>query len=710
VSASGATNAYTASVTLPVFAVGGTGVTSVNDTITTTNADGAATVTITGGGTGAVYYYTLNGKTPNLASARYASPVVINANGKKTVTLKAVACVNGKLSAVKTVKYKLDAKINSITLTPKSGAYAGTVAAVGLGKKLTLTATLAPTKPLNKTLAWTSSDTGVATVDSKGVVTVKKTGVNATITATNTYSGVSKSITVVAYPLTKSISVAPKSVKLATMPCTTNGVPLAKTATLAVAPNPADALNGAKNFSYKSSKPKIASVDENGVITALASGSAKITATARDGSGKAASCAVTVIKPAEITAVTCKEGQPASLTPDYVVGKGKTINLTAVMADKKATNAKVIWASDNTSIATVSGGKVKGVAVGITNVTVRTADSINPAVWNVKITVKEATGSLKSNATATTLNIRQLPSSTTADSFTWTITNNTAGAHNTLYAYSVKNKKIAAVAGSGASVTINPLAKGSTTITAKAVDGSGKTATIKITVLKKVTRIYLSYPVTQGIAYNKSMKFGASVYPTDASNKKLLWEVTNGNTFKVDSNGKLKLKKKVPSYKSYNGDYENTFLSVRAKDDTASPRYYVSGTPSVLDGRSVYQSTVSTSALKIYGYNDPLLGLFFGNKNSSSKKYTSYKMQEGKSSEEIAPWLLTRSAFADSYTTINVTSSNDRVAEYGYVGGKWQLFAYSPGTTTITIKTTDGSNKSAKLKVTVKAVGDSLEP
>lgn len=63
-------------------------------------------------------------------------------------------------------------------------------------------------------------------------------------------------------------------------------------ATLTATVEPADATN--KNVTWESSDISIATVDASGKVTAISAGSATITATAADGSGKSASCSVTV--------------------------------------------------------------------------------------------------------------------------------------------------------------------------------------------------------------------------------------------------------------------------------------------------------------------------------------------------------------------------------------------------------------------------------
>ena len=67
------------------------------------------------------------------------------------------------------------------------------------------------------------------------------------------------------------------------------------TVTLKATVTPSNAAN--KKVTWKSSNTKVATVDANGKVTTKAAGTAVITATAADGSGKSASCTITAKKP-----------------------------------------------------------------------------------------------------------------------------------------------------------------------------------------------------------------------------------------------------------------------------------------------------------------------------------------------------------------------------------------------------------------------------
>ena len=144
-----------------------------------------------------------------------------------------------------------------------------------------LTATVAPSYATNKNVVWSSNDESVATVQ-EGRITAIKPGV-AIITVTTEDGGMTASCSVTVkervYPVT-GVTLDKSSVELK------KGETVTLTATVA----PDNATN--KNVVWSSSDSSIAKV-ENGVVTAVESGTATITVTTEDGNLKA-SCVVTV--------------------------------------------------------------------------------------------------------------------------------------------------------------------------------------------------------------------------------------------------------------------------------------------------------------------------------------------------------------------------------------------------------------------------------
>ena len=189
----------------------------------------------------------------------------------------------------------------------------------------TLTATVEPSNATNKNVTWESSNTSVATVDATGKVTAVSAGTaNITVTAQgDSTKSASCTVTVTAatVPVT-GVSLNKDSLAL--------GVGDSETLTATVKPE--DATNQA--VTWTSSNSTVATVDQNGVVTAVAPGTATITVTTADG-GFTATCAVTVrpdIPPANPNyRITVEATQGGTVTADPTAAKaGATVTLTPV--------------------------------------------------------------------------------------------------------------------------------------------------------------------------------------------------------------------------------------------------------------------------------------------------------------------------------------------------------------------------------------------
>lgn len=206
------------------------------------------------------------------------------ASGSATIT--ATAKTNTK--AVKSLTVKVSAKTVKLNKTSLS---------VMTGKTSTLTATVTPGDSTDKTVTWKSSNTKVATVDSKGKVTGKAKG-TATITAAVKNA---KSVTA---KVTVTSPIAAKSVKMSKTSAT---ITKGKTLTLSATVSPSNTTD--KTLKWKSSNTKVAKVDSKGKVTAVAAGSAKITATTTN--GKTTTATITV--PSSMTLKTFTELRPSKI-------------------------------------------------------------------------------------------------------------------------------------------------------------------------------------------------------------------------------------------------------------------------------------------------------------------------------------------------------------------------------------------------------------
>jgi len=138
------------------------------------------------------------------------------------------------------------------------------------------------------TLTWNSSNTSVATVSSEGRITGISVGTT-TITVT-AHNGVSAKCVVTVNPvMTSGITLNVTETEMVV------GEKLNLTATVA----PSNATN--KSVTWSSTNEAVAVVSESGQVTAVGSGTCQVKATANDGSGKSASCLITVEKNNKLT-------------------------------------------------------------------------------------------------------------------------------------------------------------------------------------------------------------------------------------------------------------------------------------------------------------------------------------------------------------------------------------------------------------------------
>ena len=238
-----------------------------------------------------------------------------------------------------------------------------------------------------------------------------------------------------------------------------------KTVTLAATVTPADTTDAVV---WTSSNTKVATVSADGVVTAVKEGTAVITATA--GNVKA-TCKITVSK--AVVKVT-KVSVTASARN---IAAGKKVQLKAAVAPSKATNKAVTWKSSNTKVATVSS---KGVVTfskkaGGKKVTI-TATAKDGSKKYGKITLTCMKGSVKK---ITLSGVKTLKAGKTAKVKAKVTTMN--GKANKTLTWTSSNTKIATVDKTGKVKAVKGK-KGTVTITARATDGSGKKATIKIRV------------------------------------------------------------------------------------------------------------------------------------------------------------------------------------------------------------------------------------
>lgn len=297
----------------------------------------------------------------------------------------------------------------------------------------------------------------------------------ATTTSTSTTQPSSSSISTPDEPVTETTTVPtsttetkPTVVKASGISLNTNKLALTRYGTdvkekLTATVTPNETTN--KNVKWTSSNNKIATVDENGYVTAKGKGVARITATTTDGSNLSATCTVTVKQMVTMIVNTMN------------INRGsKNVNRKLpVMVGNNATNKTLNYRSGNSKVVSVNAkGQITAKKKGTATVSVKTTDGTNIVVY-YRVTVKQLVTSVKLNKKAISLKAKGK-----AKQKTYTLKATvTKGANNKKVKWTSSKSKIATVNSKG---KVTAKKKGTCYISVTSTDGSRKSAKCKVTV------------------------------------------------------------------------------------------------------------------------------------------------------------------------------------------------------------------------------------
>ena len=269
----------------------------------------------------------LKGYTVTIAES--SNPAVVAANGTITnpeedteVTLKLrIIDAENSGEAITTVKVQIPG-VKVQIVEPDKVELDKTEAQLTIGDTLSLTATVSPAEAQDKSVTWSSSDSSVASVKD-GVVTAESAG-NAEIKATTVngkYAVCKVTVKEADKPVVEPIGI--------TISQTSVGLTAGESMTLTATVLPAEAQD--KSVTWSSSDSGIASV-KDGLVTAVAKGTAVITAATAN--GKQASCTVNVTeKPApavslsgaKLGTIVSQKHTGKALTPEVIVTYGTAV-------------------------------------------------------------------------------------------------------------------------------------------------------------------------------------------------------------------------------------------------------------------------------------------------------------------------------------------------------------------------------------------------
>ena len=334
---------------------------------------------------------------------------------------------------------------------------------------------------------------------------------------------------------------------------------------------PADAsITGVK---WESTNEKVAVVDEYGVVTGVGRGQATIRATAADGGGQRASVNVTA------------KQQPESITLSGLSGNirvGGGVTLKATVLPNTTSDKAVVWSTSDASVATVSAnGYVKGVRAGSCTITCQSKTF--PEVYaQIDVTVYAPVTSITFNEKKPSVAVGR------SIALSWTV--KPQDATDSSVSFSTNKPDVVSVSNDG---IVTGLKRGECYVYATANDGSGKKATIRVTVTQPVTGVTMKY-TSQNVGLNKYTTNTAILEPANADNKKMQWTSQDERIATVSGNG---LNPKVT------GRAWGTTTIIGTTDDGSYVVTYTINVGSRKDALRITNLWAENNAAKIVVYN-----------------------------------------------------------------------------------------------------------
>ena len=277
---------------------------------------------------------------------------------------------------------------------------------------------------------------------------------------------------------------------------------------------------------WSSDNENIATVDENGLVTAIGIGETVITATAHDGSGRKDKCNITVT-PKLVKQITLSNNEITLYNNDNV-------QLTATVYPEDADIKDVTWSSSNGALKVDENGLVTCVDYSYGEAVVTaTAKDGSGVTATCKVTLKQR------QITSLSLSADELSLERTSTALlTSHIIPDNADRPALIWRSSDEN--VATVNYPGVFSTegfVTAVGVGEAVITAYTIDGSGITATCKVIVTPKlVTSVTLDQSELT-IEKTYTAQLSATIAPEDADNCTVTWTSDNEEVATVDGHG-----------------------------------------------------------------------------------------------------------------------------------------------------------------------------
>lgn len=264
---------------------------------------------------------------------------------------------------------EMGTKMDGASLISDVETNVGNTLTLAVGMTSQLVATPLPETSTDKNLTFKSLNEEVATITQDGLISANHEG-QATITITQAPNVlVLKNITVNVKPVATAIELQETSLYQRT----------SKQMVVKVTPS-----NGFDLFDWESSDESLATVDENGVVTASADnyGFVTITAKSKDGSNLTSSAQIEIKEIVPVTGIELD-------TPGYDLNIGDKGIITTKLIPADATADLLEWTSSDEDVVKVSStGVVTGIDYGTATITAKAESGVTQSV---NITVGEGT-------------------------------------------------------------------------------------------------------------------------------------------------------------------------------------------------------------------------------------------------------------------------------------------------------------------------------
>lgn len=427
---------------------------------------------------------------------------IARANGNANVT---VTTHDGGFTDV--CAFTVTTPVSGVVVSPKT-------ASINVGSTQQLTATISPDDATNKNVTWSSATPDIATVNpTSGLVTSVDNGTTTITVTTDDGAKTAESVIDVTIPVT--------GINMTPLTATLTSVGATQQLTASVIPDNARR----KDISYTTSAEGVATVSPTGLITAVANGTANITATTSDG-GFSKVCVVTVNIPVPVASVS------VSPTSAKLTSVGATQQLTPTVLPDNATNKAVTYSTSADGVATVStSGLITAVANGTADITVTTADGAKTAKCAVTVEIPVPVTAIDvtpKDQTLTTLNAtKQMAAAITPSNAT-----------NKKVIWSSSAPEIAKVDANTGIVTA--LTNGTANIIATAADGSdvtGQTSVI-VNIPVPVSSVSLTPKTTElSLSGTKTVQLVPEVLPAKATNTSVTYSADKPTKVSISDDG-----------------------------------------------------------------------------------------------------------------------------------------------------------------------------